>query len=130
MSRRVRRPRGAAESLASIVLAAEALVVFLGGLVAYGLGALPDAIPGWWGIVAGSVLAVLMIATGAVVRHRWGIALGWLWQIVIALGAFVLPALLVVAVVFGAMYAYGTIKGGALDRRNAQLAAQAESNGD
>lgn len=128
--RRPRRPRGAAESLASIVLAAEALVVFLGGLVAYGLGALPESVPGWWGIVAGSVLALLMIATGGVVRYRWGIALGWVWQIVIALGAIVLPALLLVALVFGAMYGYGTIKGGALDKRNAQLAAQAESNGD
>lgn len=128
--RRPRRPRGAAESLASIVLAAEALVVFLGGMVAYGLGALPESIPGWWGIVAGSVLAALMIATGAVARYRWGIALGWLWQLVIALGAFVLPALLLVALIFGAMYAYGTIKGGALDKRNAQLAAHAESNGD
>lgn len=128
--RRPRRPRGAAESLASIVLAAEALVVFLGGMVTYGLGALPDGVPGWWAIVAGSVLAVLMVATGAVARHRWGIALGWVWQLVVALGAIVLPALLLVALVFGAMYAYGTIKGGALDKRNAQLAAQAESNGD
>ena len=120
---RPRRRRGAAESLASIVLAFESVVAFLGGLVIYGLRALPDGIEPWWGIVAGTVVAVLMIATGRFVRYRWGIALGWALQLVIALGAFLVPALALVALVFGGMYAYATIKGAALDRRNARLAA-------
>ncbi|WP_248149488.1 DUF4233 domain-containing protein [Microbacterium aoyamense] len=118
-----RRARGAAESLASIVLAFESIIVFLGGLVLYGLKALPAGIEPWWGIVAGTVMAILMILTGRLVRYRWGIALGWVLQVVVALGAFFEPALLIVAVIFGGMYAYATIKGAALDRRNAQLAA-------
>ena len=48
-----RRPRGAAESLGSIVLAFESIVVFLGGLAIYGLKALPEPIAQWWGIVGG-----------------------------------------------------------------------------
>ena len=40
---------------------------------------------------------------------------------------FSFSALVVVGVIFGAMYAYATIKGGALDRRNA---ARAATNGD
>lgn len=126
-SPRPRRARGAAESLASIVLGFESIVVFLGGLAIYGLGVLPAGIAPWWGIVAGSVLAVLMIATSGLVRHTWGIVLGWVWQGVLALGGFLVPALAIVAVIFGAMYAYATIKGGALDRRNA---ARAATNGD
>ena len=118
-----RRRRGAAESLASIVLAFESVIAFLGGLVLYGLKALPEGIEPWWGIVAGSVVAVLMILTGRVVRYPWGIALGWVLQVVVALGAILVPALAIVAIIFGGMYAYATIKGGALDRRNAQLAA-------
>jgi len=118
-----RRRRGAAESLASIVLAFESVIAFLGGLVIYGLKALPEGIEPWWGIVAGSVVAVLMILTGRVVRYPWGIALGWVLQVVVALGAILVPALAIVAIIFGGMYAYATIKGGALDRRNAQLAA-------
>ena len=55
---RARRARGAEESLAQIVLGFESVIVFLGGLAAYGLGALPDAVPQWWGIVAGSMLAL------------------------------------------------------------------------
>ncbi len=51
--------------------------------------------------------------------------------LVVALGAFLVPALGIVAIIFGAMYAYATIKGGALDRRNARLAAEhnPEQNG-
>jgi hypothetical protein len=121
---KARRPRGAAESLATIVLGFESLVAFLGGLAIYGLKALPASIEPWWGIVAGTVLALLMILTTRVVRYRWGIVLGWVLQAIVALGAFLVPALAVVAVIFGAMYGYATIKGAALDRRNARLAAE------
>jgi hypothetical protein len=122
-SPRLRRPRGAAESLASIVLAFESSSAFLGGLVIYGLRALPEPIAPWWGIVAGSVVAVLMIVTTRFLRYRWGIALGWVLQVIVALGAFLVPALAIVALIFGGMYAYATIKGASLDRRNAELAA-------
>lgn len=120
---RVRRQRGAAESLATIVLGFESLVAFLGGLVVYGLKALPDPIAPWWGIVAGVAVAVLMVVTTRVTRHPWGIAMGWALQAVVALGAFLVPALAIVALIFGGMYAYATIKGAAIDRRNARLAA-------
>ncbi|MGU3644922.1 DUF4233 domain-containing protein [Microbacterium sp. C23T] len=119
-----RRPRGAAESLATIVLGFESIVVFLGGLVVYGLKALPASIAPWWGIVAGAGLAVLMILTTRVVRYRWGIVLGWVLQVFVLLGAFLVPALAIVALIFGGMYGYATIKGAALDRRNARLAAR------
>ncbi|WP_127820318.1 DUF4233 domain-containing protein [Microbacterium sp. CPCC 204701] len=120
---RARRPRGAAESLATIVLGFESLVAFLGGLVVYGLKALPEPIAPWWGIVAGVVVAVLMIVTTRFTRYPWGIAVGWGLQAVVALGALLVPAFALVALIFGGMYAYATIKGAAIDRRNAQLAA-------
>lgn len=120
---RVRRARGAAESLASIVLAFESVIAFLAGLVIYGLKALPASVAPWWGIVAGATVAVLMIVTTRLVRYRWGIVLGWVLQGVILLGALLVPALVVVALIFGGMYGYATIKGAALDRRNARLAA-------
>jgi hypothetical protein len=125
-----RRRRGARESLGAIVLGFESVVVFLGGLVVFGLGALPDGIEPWWGIVAGSVLAVLMFLTAGMLRHDWAIALGWVLQLVVVLGGLLLPALAVVGLVFGAMWAYATIKGASLDRRNAQLEADAAANGD
>ncbi len=126
---RPRRARGARESLTSIVLGFESIIVFLGGLVVYGLRALPDPVEPWWGIVGGVVLAVAAIVISGSVRHRWGIALGWALQAVIALGGFLVPALVFVALVFGALYAYATIKGGELDRRNAQRVADT-TNGE
>jgi hypothetical protein len=126
---RPRRARGAQESLASVVLGFESIVVFLGGLVVFGLGALPDSVSDAWGIAGGSVLALLMVFTVPVLRHTWGIAVGWALQAVLAAGAFLVPALGIVALVFGAMYAYATIKGGELDRRNARRAATA-TNGE
>ena len=128
---RQRRARGAAESLGSIVLAFESIIVFLGGLAVYGLKALPESIPPWWGIVGGSVLAVLMLLTTRVLRHRWGIILGWVLQVIVALAGFLVPALFLVALIFGGMWAYATIKGASLDARNARLAAEADTaNGD
>jgi hypothetical protein len=97
----------------------------------YGLNALPESIPQWWGIVAGSVLALVMLLTARVLRHRWGIILGWVLQVIVALGGFLVPALFLVAIIFGGMWAYATIKGASLDARNARLAAEADTpNGD
>lgn len=120
---RVHRRRGAAESLGQIVLAFESIVVFLAGLVVFGLKSLsPSGIPDWWGIVGGAVVAVLMLVVCGLLRHRWAIVLGWVLQLVVALAAILVPAILVVVVVFGSMWGYATIKGASLDRRNARLA--------
>ena len=127
---RPRRARGAAESLGSIVLGFESLIVFLGGLAVYGLRALPAAVPPWWGIVGGSVAAVLMVLTAGVLRWRWAIALGWLLQLVVAASALLVPAMLIIAIIFGGMWAYATIKGASLDRRNARLRSQTDANGE
>jgi hypothetical protein len=128
---RPRRRRGAAESLGQIVLAFESIIVFLGGLAIYGLKSLPAAIEPWWGIVAGAVMAVLMILVSGLLRHRWGIVLGWILQAIVALSALLVPAMLIVALVFGGMWAYATIKGASLDRRNARLTHEADTaNGD
>jgi hypothetical protein len=128
---RERRRRGAAESLGSVVLAFESVVVFLGGLVVYGLRALPDGIEPWWGVVIGSVLAVIMMLTAGMLRRRWAIVLGWILQVILGLGGFLVPSLLLVALIFGVMWGYATIKGAALDRRNAAAAHDTDlSNGE
>jgi hypothetical protein len=56
-------------------------------------------------------------------------------QALLGLGALFVPAILFVFLIFGGLWAYATIKGAQLDRRNARLAAAAEpptdvSNGD
>jgi hypothetical protein len=113
------------------VLAFESIIVFLGGLAVYGLKALPEPIPAWWGIVGGAVLSLVMLLTARVLRYRWGIILGWVLQGLVALAGFLVPALFLVALIFGGMWGYATIKGASLDARNARLAAGADTaNGD
>jgi hypothetical protein len=102
-----------------VVLGFESIIVFLGGLVVFGLRALPDGIEPWWGVVGGVVLALLMVVAAGMLRHRGAIAAGWALQVVLLLGGFLVPALALVALIFGGMWAYATIKGAALDRRNA-----------
>lgn len=120
---RPRRARGAQESLAQVVLAFESIIVFLAGLAVFGLRAVPDGIEPWWAIVVGAVFAVVMMAASGVVRWRWGIVLGWVLQVLLTLSAFLVPSILIAALIFGGMWAYATIKGASLDRRNARLAA-------
>jgi hypothetical protein len=123
------RYRSLPEKLGQVVLGFEAIVVFLAGLVVYGLGALPEPIADWWGIVGGAVVALAMLATTGMLRRPSGFAVGWVLQAVVALGAFIVPAILIVALVFGGMWAYATIGGGRIEQRiAAQRAADDASN--
>lgn len=114
------RYRSLPEKLGQVVLGFETIVVFLAGLAIYGLRALPEGVPPWWGIVAGVVVALAMLVTTGLLRHPWGFAVGWALQAVVALGAFAVPSILLVALVFGGMWAYATIGGGRIERRLAQ----------
>lgn len=126
--RKPRRTRSLVENLGAIVLGFESIVVFLGGLVIFGLDALPDGVPSWWAIVAGSVLAVAMILTAGALSRPGGIAVGWALQVIVALGAIFEPALLLVALIFGGMWAYATIGGARAEQRAAaQRAAATDS---
>jgi hypothetical protein len=49
--------------------------------------------------------------------------------VLVALCAFLVPAMLIVALIFGGMYGYATIKGASLDRRNARIMRES-ANGD
>ena len=128
---RPRRTRGALESLGAVVLGFESIIVFLGGLVVFGLKVLPFDIAPWWGIVGGVVMAVGMIAVAGLLPRRGAVRAGWGLQVLLLLGGLLVPALSVVALIFGGMWAYATIKGAALDRQNARRAASPDlSNGD
>ena len=92
-------------------------MVFLAGLVVFGLKSLPSGIADWWGIVAGGVMLVVLLATSGTLRWTWGRVLGWVLQGVIALGAFLVPAILLITVVFGGLWAYAMIGGARVERR-------------
>jgi hypothetical protein len=112
-----RPPRTLVQKLAPIVLGFEAIVVLLAGFTIFGLKALPEPIPSWWGIVGAVVVALAMIATAGMITKPWAIPVGWTLQAIVALSAFFVPAIALVALIFGGMWAYATIMGARLDAR-------------
>lgn len=119
---RPRRQRTLVQKLGAVVLGFEALVVFLAGLTIYGLSSLPETIPDWWGIVGGAVVGLLMLLTAGMITRPFAIPFGWVLQGVVAAAAFLVPAILLVALVFGGMWAYATIAGARIDARAAASA--------
>ncbi|WP_307365322.1 DUF4233 domain-containing protein [Microbacterium sp. W4I4] len=115
---RARAPRTLTQKLGSIVLGFESIVVFLAGLTVFGLKALPEGIPPWWGIVGGSVLAIAMIALAGAIARPGAIVVGWVLQALVLAAAFLVPAIALVALIFGGMWAYATIVGARVDRRS------------
>lgn len=125
-----RPPRTLVQKLAPIVLGFEAIVVFLAGLTIFGLKSLPSGTEQWWGIVGGVVLALACIAIAGMITKPWAIAAGWGVQVVVALSAILVPAILLVVVVFGGMWAYATIMGARLDARRPAEASGAPSENE
>jgi len=114
--------RSAQRSLAQIVLGFEVIVVFLGMLVIYGLKALPPATA----FAAGGAVIVVMILTLALLRFRWAYAIGWLVQLAVIAGGFLVPAMFIVGIIFTAIWTWCMITGARLDRTPQQAADGAE----
>ena len=112
---RPRRRRGAAESLLSIVLVLEAMSMFFVMLVVNGRDLLPTGVAFGGGLAA----IVVMLLVSRVLRHRWGIVLGWIVQAGLIACGLLDPVMYVVAGVFVALWTYCLVKGTQLDRLNA-----------
>ena len=112
-------------ALASIVLGFELVVVFLIGMTVFGLGITE---PRELGILGGVALCVVILAALATMRVRkLGIGIGWAVHLLMLASAFVLPAALVVALIFTALWVYCMVRGARIDReRAAWLASPSE----
>jgi hypothetical protein len=119
---RQRRARGAAESLLSIALVLEAVLVFFVVLVVFGLKILPPAIA----FGGGAALLVVLMLDSLLVRWPAGIWLGWLLQAVLVAAGVLLPLMYFIGALFLAIWIYCFITGRRLDRRNAQLRKENE----
>ena len=112
---RVRRARGLRETLGTIVLGLEIVVVFLAALAVFGLGAVPPA------LALGGGVAVIVLAVAAIgaLKGKVGVVLGWIVQVALVAGGLLVPELYLVGALFVALWAYCMIVGGRIDRRNA-----------
>jgi len=120
----VKRVRTATESLLSIALALEAIVVFFVTLTAFGLKAL-EPLPAFLG---GAALIVALVLTAHLVRYPWGVGLGWLLQAVLLATGILLPVMYFVAAIFIAIWVFCFVKGRQLDAAKAAYFANNPPN--
>ncbi len=111
----MKRERSATESLLSIALALEAIVVFFVTLTAFGLKAL-EPLPAFLG---GAALILALVLTARLVRYPWGIGLGWLLQAVLLATGILLPVMYFVAAIFIGIWVFCFVKGNQLDAAKA-----------
>ena len=121
-SPRPRRVRSVSESLLSIVLALEAVLLFFVMLTAFGVKALPPASAFGGGIA----LIVALVLTARLLRYSWGVWLGWLLQVVLIAIGLVLPVMYFIGTGFAAIWVYCFVKGRQIDI--AKRAAQEDAS--
>lgn len=111
----MKRQRTATESLLSIALALEAIVVFFVTLTAFGLKAL-EPVPAF---VGGAALMLALVLTARLVRYPWGVWLGWVLQVVLLATGILLPVMFFVAAIFVGIWIFCFVKGRQLDAAKA-----------
>jgi hypothetical protein len=117
-----RRRRTLTESLLTIVLTLEAILVFFIALTVYGLHALSPALA----FGGGAALFVILLAATRLMRYSWGVWIGWVLQVVILATGLVLPALYIAAVFFIAIWVFCFVRGRQVDSQNHTLASDTE----
>lgn len=103
---------------ASTVLLLEAFVVLFATLVVFGLRS--DTIPVGLILGIGLTLSAVLVVSCALLTKPYGIALGWVLQVLVIATGIAEPMMFLVGVLFAATWLYGIRTGGRLDRENAQ----------
>ena len=113
---RVKRERSVSESLLSIVLALEALLVFFALLTAFGLRTAEPALA----FGGGGALIVLLVLAARLLMYPWGVWLGWALQLVIIATGILLPLMYVIGLGFLALWIFCFVRGRQIDRQKAE----------
>jgi len=118
-TRRPRPQRSALESLLSIALLLEAVLLFFVALALFALKVLPAGLA--FGLGLGMI--VLLILDGRLVRYAWGRWLGWVLQAFILGSGFLLPLMFFIGAAFLGIWIYCFITGRRLDAAKAAYLA-------
>jgi len=114
--------------LLGVVIGTQGLAVFFGALVARALAAAKvedkAADTSNTFLIVGSLVAVLCILDAGLLRRPWGITLGWVLQVATLACAFIVPAMLIVGLVFGALWLTALVQGRNMDEHTRAVDAQ------
>lgn len=101
--------------LLGVVIGTQGLAVFFGALVAWGLASAKGSRSSSTFLLIGSLLAVLCIVDAGLLRRRWGVTLGWVLQVATVGCALIVPAMLIVGLLFGALWLMALVQGRNMD---------------
>lgn len=104
--------------LAAIVLGFETMVVVFATLLSFGLQLVP-APAVWW--LGGTLFVLVIIASGAVRRGSAGFWLGWLVQLVLLAAGLLNVGILIIALIFVAMWVYVFVAAARADAQASEL---------
>jgi Protein of unknown function (DUF4233) len=110
--------------LLGVVIGTQGLVVFFGALVARTLAAAKGSHASGSFLVIGSLLAVACILDAGLLRRPWGITAGWVLQVATLACAFVVPVMLLVGLLFGALWLTALAQGRRMDAHTRAVDAQ------
>ena len=110
--------------LAGVVVGTQGLAVFFGALVARALASATGSPASGTFLLIGSLLAVLCILDAGLLRRPWGITLGWALQLATLACAFIVPAMLAVGLLFGALWLMALVQGRAMDEHTQRVDAR------
>ncbi|MBF4568980.1 DUF4233 domain-containing protein [Plantibacter sp. VKM Ac-2880] len=110
-----RGPRSIKQTLGSIILGFEMVVMFLGALVIFGLKALPAPVA----LIGGALLCLIIVATIPLLRFRWGYWLGWAVQAAIVATGLLVPMMFLVGGMAAAVWTYAMVQGDKIERQQA-----------
>lgn len=111
----MRRQRTATESLLSITLVLDVLLVFFVALAVFAL----DLVTPLVAFGGGALLVALLVVAARLARYSVGIWLGWALQLALIATGLLVPIMYVIGAGFLALYAYCFFTGRALDRARA-----------
>lgn len=110
--------------LLGVVIGTQGLAVFFGALVARALAAANDSQTANMFLLIGSVLAVLCIVDASLMRWPWGITVGWVLQIATLACALIVPLMLPVGLLFGALWMTALVQGRNMDEHTRAVDAR------
>ena len=103
---RVRRERGVAESLLSIVLVLEACVMFFATLAIRGLSGLPEGVV----LIAGFGFLVLLVVVATLQRYAWGVVVGGVLQVLFVATGFLHPFMFLIGAAFVGLWVWCLVR--------------------
>lgn len=110
--------RSPTRTMAATVLTFEAMVVFFAGLVAMNLSGLDRGL----GLGVFSALAVACLLVAGLLRRPAGFTAGWVVQVLVVASGFFVPMMVIVGLLFAALWFFALRIGRRIERDQALVA--------